>query len=43
MDAYRKPPPEKVVICTGKKVYRPPLSSTYKEIELLEELKNIME
>ena len=24
-------PTEKRVICTGKKVYRPPLSSTYKE------------
>ena len=29
-----KTPIEKGVICTGKKFYRPPLSSTYKETEL---------
>ena len=30
-------------MCTGKKVYRPPLPLTYKEIEFLEELNNSME
>ena len=30
---------ENGVICTGKKVYRPPLPSTYKKTELLEYLK----
>ena len=33
---------EKGNICTGKKVYRPPLPSTYKETELLEDPNNIM-
>ena len=33
-----KKPIEKGVIHTGKKVYRHPIPSTYKEIELLEDL-----
>ena len=36
-------PVETVVIRTGKRVYRPPLPATYKEIEILEDLKNGME
>ena len=31
------------MICTGKKVYRNPLPSTYKETELLEDLNDGME
>ena len=30
-DAYGEPPPEKGFISTVKKLYRPPLTSTYKE------------
>ena len=37
-DAGRKPPIKKGVILTRKKVYRPPLTSIYKETELSEEL-----
>ena len=33
-EARRKTPTEKGVIRTGKKVYRPPLPSTYKETEI---------
>ena len=42
-EACGKNPTEKVVIHTGKKVYRPPLPSTYKETELSENLNNGME
>ena len=42
-DACGKNPIEKGVISTGKKVYRPPLPSTYKETELLEDLNDGME
>ena len=38
-----KNPTEQGVIRTGKKVYRPPLTSTYKETELLEDLNDGME
>ena len=41
-EACRKPPKEKGVINTGKKVYRPPLPSTYKETELSEDLNDGM-
>ena len=34
---------EKGVMSTGKKVYRPPLPSTYKETELSEDLNDGME
>ena len=34
---------EKGVMRTGKKVYRPPLTSTYKETKLLEYLNNGIE
>ena len=34
---------EKGVIHTGKKVYRPPIPSTYKEIELLKYFNNGIE
>ena len=34
---------EKGVICTGEKVYRPPLPSTYKEKKLSEDLNDGME
>ena len=37
-EACVKPPTEKGVICTGKKVCRPPLPYTYKETELSEDL-----
>ena len=43
MEACGKPHKKKVVIHTVKKFYRPPLTSTYKETELLEELNNGME
>ena len=33
----------KLVICTGKKVYRHPLKSTYKETEILEDINKGME
>ena len=39
----REKPTEKGVICTGKKVYRHPLPSTYKETELSEDLNDGME
>ena len=42
-EVWGKPPTEKGVICTGKKVYRPPLPSTYKERELLEDINDDME
>ena len=41
-EACRNPPKEKGVINTGKKVYRPPLPSTYKETELSEDLNDGM-
>ena len=34
VEACGKNPAEKEVICTGNKVYRTPLPSTYKETEL---------
>ena len=44
MEAFGEPPPqEKGVICTGKKVYNTPLTFTYKEIELSEDLNDKME
>ena len=42
-DACGKNPIEKRVIRTGKKVYRPPISSTYKETELSKDLDDGME
>ena len=42
VEACGKPPIEKGVICTGKKVYRPPLPYTYKETELSEDLNDSM-
>ena len=38
-----KNPTEKGIIRTGKKVYRPPLTSTDKETELSEDLNDGME
>ena len=43
MEACRKTFKEKGAICTGKKVYRPPLPSTYKKTELSEDLNDSME
>ena len=37
-EACGKNPTEKGVIRTGEKLYRPPLPSTYKETEILEDL-----
>ena len=42
-ESYGKTPTEKEVISTGKKVYMPPLPSTYKETERLEDLNDGME
>ena len=42
VDACGKPPTEKGVIYTGKKVYMPPLPDTYKETELSEDLNDVM-
>ena len=42
-DACGKPPTEKGVIRKRKKVYMPPLPSTYKETELLDDLNDGME
>ena len=36
------PPPEKGVTNTGNKVYIPPLTSTFKETEISEDLKDRM-
>ena len=43
MEACVKPPTEIGVIPTGKKVYSPPLPSTYKETRLSEDLNDVME
>ena len=43
VEACGKTPKEKGVIHTGKKVYRPPLPSTCKEMELLEDLNDGIE
>ena len=40
VEAHWDKPPEKEVIHTGRKVYRPPLPSTYKKTELSDDLKN---
>ena len=42
-EACGKNPTEAGVICTGKKVYRNPLPSTYKETELSDNLNDGME
>ena len=42
-EACGKNPTEKGDIRTGKKVYRPPITSTYKETEFFEELNNSIE
>ena len=42
VEAYGEPTLEKGVILTGKKVYRHQLTSTYKETESSEDLKNDM-
>ena len=42
-EACRTPPTEKGVIITYKKVYRPPIKSTYNETEILEDLNDSME
>ena len=42
-EACGKNPTEKGDIRTGKKVYRPPITSTYKETEIFEELNNSIE